>query len=195
MKAFKISRRFSRLAFSFLLALAGISLTAVAEETSGPVSKNDKFSYDHSSRQALEEYEGFTGVGPVVSGSVDYEALPSKARKFLQKHCDGHAVVKCQREFSSGEFDIQLADGIEFEFDNKGNVIDTEAPEGYSLSSPLLKAIVPGKLYQLLKHNGFDQSVEAVHHDRSGYRIEVSDPVFKAVSYDPSGVLTLVVNE
>lgn len=138
---------------------------------------------------------GFTAVGPVVSGSVDYKALPSKARKFLEKNCDGHAVVKCNKTYTSGEYDIQLADGLEFEFDAKGNVIDTEAPEGYSLSQPLLKAVVPGKLYNLLIHNGFQKSVEAVHRDRSGYHIDVSDPVFKAVTFDPSGVLTLVVND
>jgi len=136
-----------------------------------------------------------TGVGLLVSGTVDYESLPSKARKFLKKHCDGHAVVKCEKEFTSGEFSIQLADGIEFNFDTKGNVIETEAPEGYSLSSPLLKAVVPGKLYRLLIHNGFEKSVEAVHRDRSGYRIDVSDPIFKTVAFDPSGVLTLVVND
>ena len=27
---------------------------------------------------------GYAGVGPVVSGGVDYEALPSKARKFYR---------------------------------------------------------------------------------------------------------------
>lgn len=137
----------------------------------------------------------FTGVGPVVSGSVDYKALPGKARKFLEKYCDGHAIVKCEKKFTSGEYDITLADGIEFVFDPKGNVIDTEAPEGYSLSLPLLKAIVPGKLYNLLIHNGFQNSVEGVHRNRSGCTIDVSDPVFKAVTFEPSGVLTLVVNE
>ena len=137
----------------------------------------------------------FGGPGPVVSGSVEFDALPSKARKFLQKHCDGHAVVKCERCFSSGEFGVQLADGIEFEFDPKGNVIDTEAPEGYALSAPLLRAVVPGKLYNLLVHNGFYQSVTGVRHNGNSYRIRVSDPVFRAVTFDSAGVLTLVVND
>ena len=66
---------------------------------------------------------GFTGIGPVVSGSIDYSKIPSKARKFLEKHCDGHAVVKCQKEYSSGGFDIALADGIEMEFDAKGALV------------------------------------------------------------------------
>lgn len=138
---------------------------------------------------------GYSGVGPVVSGSVDYSSIPSKARKFLQKHCDGHAVVKCDKQFTSGDFEIALADGIEMEFDAKGNLMDISAPDNYSLSPALLKAVVPGKLYNLLDHNGFKSCVEAVHHDKAGYRLEVADPVFDQVCYDPSGVLTLIVDK
>lgn len=187
MKTKHMSNSIVALVLTFIFAGFCAVQTIHGEETT----KTDNYKY----AQAAATAENFAGVGPVVSGSVDYDALPSKARKFLEKHCDGHAVVKCEKEFTSGEFEIQLADGIEFEFDSKGNVIETEAPEGYSLSSPLLKAVVPGKLYRLLIHNGFEQSVEAVHRDRSGYRIDVSDPVFKAVAFDPSGVLTLVVND
>lgn len=187
MKTKHLSRSIVALVLTFIFA----GFCAVQTIQGGEKSDNG----NHKYAPPAAAQEEFTGVGPVVSGTVDYAALPSKARKFLEKHCDGHAVVKCEKEFTSGEFGIQLADGIEFEFDAKGNVIETEAPDGYSLSSPLLKAVVPGKLYQLLIHNGFEQSVEAVHRDRSGYRIDVSDPVFKAVAFDPSGVLTLVVND
>lgn len=138
---------------------------------------------------------GFTGIGPVVSGSIDYSKIPSKARKFLEKHCDGHAVVKCQKEYSSGGFDIALADGIEMEFDAKGALVGIQAPANYSLAPVLLEAVVPGKLYNLLDHNGFKSSVEAVHRDDAGYRLDVSDPVFNQVCYDPSGVLTLIVDK
>lgn len=138
---------------------------------------------------------GYAGVGPVVSGGVDYEALPSKARKFLQKYCDGHAITRCEKEFTSGDFNLMLADGIEMAFDSKGNLIDIEAPESYSLAPGLLKAVVPGKLYNLLDHNGFKSCVEGVHHDSMGYRLDVADPVFGQVCYDPSGVLTLIVDK
>lgn len=183
----------SIVALVVMFIFAGFCAVQTIRGEAAPKDTKYKYTQQHSSLPDIPE--GFTGVGPVVSGTVDYQSLPSKARKFLEKHCDGHAVVKCEKTFTSGEYDIQLADGIEFEFDSKGNVIETEAPEGYSLSSPLLKAVVPGKLYRLLIHNGFEQSVEAVHRDRSGYRIDVSDPVFKAVAFDPSGVLTLVVND
>lgn len=138
---------------------------------------------------------GFTGVGPVVSGSIDFSKIPDKARKFLQKHCDGHAVVKCEKEYASGDYSIALADGLEMEFDAKGNLVDITAPANYSLAPALLKAVVPGKRYNLLDHNGFKSSVEGVHHDKTGYSLQVADPVFDQVRYDPSGVLTLIVDK
>lgn len=139
---------------------------------------------------------GFTGIGPVISGSVDYKDIPDKARKFLEKNCDGHAIVKCEHEYAADNYEIDLADGIEMEFDAKGELRDIEAPEGYSLSPTLLRAVVPGKLYNLLVNNGFSESVESVKHQTRGYRIGISDPVFDQVVYDNnSGVLTLVVEK
>lgn len=179
-------------ALFLVLVFAGFSALEPVKGETGPIAT--QASYGQLYHPTSITSEATPEVATVVSGTVGYETLPSKARKFLEKHCDGHAVVKCEKRFTSGEFQIQLADGIDFRFDSKGNVIETEAPEGYSLSSYLLKAVVPGKLYRLLIHNGFEQSVEAVYRDSSGYRIEVSDPLFQTVAFDPSGILTLVVN-
>ena len=97
---------------------------------------------------------GYTGIGPVEQGSVDYESIPARSRKFLQKNCDGHAIVRCDKLFSSGKYSISLADGINMDFDAKGNIVSIQAPDGYSLSPTLLRAVVPGKLFRLLEHNG-----------------------------------------
>ena len=138
---------------------------------------------------------GFTGIGPVVSGSTSYDQIPKKARKFLEKNCDGHAIVKCERGYLSGQYEVSLADGIDMSFDVKGNLVDIEAPDGYSLSPSLLHAVVPGKLYNLLVNNGFSESVEGVVHRGKAYKLRISDPVFNRVHYDSSGVLTLVVEK
>ena len=181
--ALTIGRRGARLASERLRALLGtgailiaaMAATAVPNETETPA--------------------GFTGIGPVVSGSVAYGDIPSKARKFLERHCDGHAIVRIDKEFASDEYDVRLANGIDLGFNGKGNVVAVEAPDGYCLSPILLKAVVPGKLYQLLDHNGFSESVSAVHRDRMGYRLDIADPVFDQVCYDTSGVLTMIVDK
>ncbi len=153
------------------------------------------FAEDFVKRDPVVNVPGdFAGIGPVVSGSIDFSKIPDKARKFLQKHCDGHAIVRCDKTYSTGEVNIALADGIDMKFDRKGNLIDIEAPANYSLAPGLLKAVVPGKLYHLLDHNGFLSSVEAVSRDNKDYNLEVSDPVFSRVCYDGSGVLTMIVD-
>ena len=73
----------------------------------------------HHALLCLMCLQAMPGWGRVVSGGVDYEALPSKARKFLQKYCDGHAITRCEKEFTSGDFNLMLADGIEMVFDSR----------------------------------------------------------------------------
>lgn len=77
----------------------------------------------------------FAGVGPAVAGSVDYSKLPSKARKFLERYCDGHAIVRCDKTYASSTYTVGLANGILMTFDSKGAITDITAPENYSLSS------------------------------------------------------------
>jgi len=172
--------------------IAGVVMMAVGDSSA---SAQATYEYIAPQTSLPEIPPGFSGVGPVVSGSVDFSKIPSNARKFLQKHCDGHAVVKCDKTYSTGDFSLALADGIEMEFDAKGNLTEISAPENYSLAPTLLKAVIPGKLYKLLDHNGFKACVEGVCHDKSGYSLRVADPVFDQVRYDPSGVLTLIVDK
>jgi hypothetical protein len=179
--------------FKSMILLVVVAIGAIMPLSATAQRKNANYK---APRSAVREVPyGFTGVGPVVAGSVDFDAIPSKAQKFLKKHCNGHAVVKCEKKYTSGDFEITLADGIEMEFDAKGNIVEIEAPDNYSLSPALLKAVVPKKLYNLLSNNGFDSSVEAVQHERGGYRMEVADPVFEQLTYDNSGVLTLIVDD
>lgn len=177
-----------------MLLGAAVVLSAGQIAMASPDAGSDKASTADPSA-AMQVPPGYTGIGPVEQGSVLFDNIPAKSRKFLQKNCDGHAIVKCEKQFASGDYEISLADGIDMEFDAKGNMTEIEAPDGYSLSPQLLRAVVPGKLYRLLEHNGFEQSVEAVHRDRAGYRLAISDPVFDTVCYDSSGVLTLVVDK
>lgn len=172
-------------------AIALIPLLAAAAPERGESAGIDQA----ASRAVPAVPAGFTGIGPVISGSIGYDDLPSKARKFLEGHCDGHAVVQLDKVFASDQYETRLADGIDITFDGKGNVAAIEAPEGYCLAPTLLKAVVPGKLYQLLDHNGFSESVSAVRHDRMGYRLDIADPVFDQVCYDPSGVLTMIADK
>lgn len=54
-----------------------------------------------------------------MAGSVDYSKLPSKARKFLERYCDGHAIVRCDKTYASSTYTVGLANGILMTFDSK----------------------------------------------------------------------------
>jgi len=141
--------------------------------------------------QATTSLSGFSGSA--VSGNVDYSKLPSKARKFLERYCDGHAVVQCEKVYEQGCFNLRLADGIRMSFDSKGGIMSISAPDNYSLSPYLLKAVLPGKLYNLLENNGFRESVEAVREEEHRYyRLAIADPVIHEICFDRSGILTLI---
>ena len=106
---------------TIMVALFGASSFASAEQVHQPSNRTVEYI---APQPALPEVPpGFAGVGPVISGSVEYSAIPSKARKFLEKHCDGHAVIKCQKEYNSGTFNVGLADGIEMKIETKGKLI------------------------------------------------------------------------
>lgn len=174
-------------------AAAGVPVVVAAEAQAGETVGTYEGVMPRAGIPALPP--GFEGIGPVVSGSVDYSALPGKARKFLEKNCNGHAVTRCDKEFSSGNFLIGLGDGINMTFSPKGELVAIEAPANYSLSPTLLKAVVPGKLYKSLTENGFKSRVESVNHNSEGYELNVADAVFDHLNYSSKGVLTMTVNK
>ncbi len=90
----KASHSFSAESIKIILSTIVIAVLATMAATA-----QDMREYIAPRASVPEVPQGYTGVGPVVSGSVDYSSIPSKARKFLQKHCDGHAVVKCEKQY------------------------------------------------------------------------------------------------
>lgn len=189
MKTGQIRRSILGSALALIFCGAALDAPLHAEEA---VSESMPVVKESVAARLAREYRG---VGPVEAGSVTFDQLPSKTRKFLRKHCNGRAVVRCDKVFTTGQYNLELADGIRFEFDKKGNVIETVAPEGYSLARPLLRAVVPGKFYHLLIHNGLDQCVDRMEHTADKYRVDVDDPVFSSVLYGKDGVLTLVTSD
>ena len=106
-----------------MLLGAAVVLSAGQIAMASPDAGPDKASTADPSA-AMQVPPGYTGIGPVEQGSVLFDNIPAKSRKFLQKNCDGHAIVKCDKQFASGDYEISLADGIDMEFDAKGPPTD-----------------------------------------------------------------------
>ena len=81
------------LASAAVIMLAGATVTAQAE----PQINN-----------------GMPGI--VMAGSQNYNKIPEKARKFVDKHFKGTAVSKCEQYFAKGKYEVELANGVDIDF-------------------------------------------------------------------------------
>lgn len=127
------------------------------------------------------------GVGPVIAGSVSSSQLPLKARKFIDK--SGSRVMKIERKYTSGEYDVRLDSGIEIEFNSDGRIVEIEAPDHGFLSADLVRDMVPGKLYSNLKELGLDMKVTSIESKRDGYKVEFDGSQYEEAFFTPGGDL------
>lgn len=141
---------------------------------------------------APQEY--YRGVGPAVAGSVDISKLPDRARKFITKHVEG-TVVKCEKEFMSGEYDVKMSTGVEIEFDKRGKVIEVDAPGNSVLPAELVKAIVPGKLYRELSDRNMQGMVESIEHKNKTYDIDFQDNRYDEGLFTEEGQLIVLYED
>ena len=84
--------------------------------------------------------------GIVMAGSENYSGMPKGARRFIDKHFKGVGVKSCERYFAKGTYEVELANGVDIEFDSNGKVKEIDVPKGALLSIDIVKELLPGKL-------------------------------------------------
>lgn len=113
------------------------------------------------------------GIGPAISGSVDYNTLPQDARHFIHKHFRHLTIAECDREFASGKVEVTFTDGTEVEFDAKGQWMEIDAPDRGVISYRILKGVLPHRAVRELERYRADKDVESVKREGKGYEIEL----------------------
>ena len=113
------------------------------------------------------------GPGIVVAGSQNYDSLPKAARQFIEKHFKGVGVTKCEQYFAKNKYEVELANGIDIEFDNNGKVMEIDAPDNTCLSPVVVKDVIHGNAYRRLEKDGLTARVESVEFDKRGRAVEV----------------------
>ncbi len=114
--------------------------------------------------------------GIVMAGSTDAASLPDGAKKFLDKHFKGVAVKECEKEYTSGEFEVKLVGGVEVDFNARGEVVEIDAPDRGILPTEVVKDVVPHKTFKHLQENGLASKVESVKY-KNGKVIEIETVV------------------
>lgn len=113
------------------------------------------------------------GPGIVMAGSQDYSKLPKNARSFIEKHFKGLKVNKCEQYFAKNKYEVELSNGIDLDFDNKGKLIEIDAPDGSLLPAAVVKEVLHHGAYKRLEKDGLASRIESIEFDKRGRVVEV----------------------
>ncbi len=139
------------------------------------------------------------GVGPAMSGSMEFRSLPENAQTFINTLFPSTTVARVENDFKDREYEVKMSDGYEITFDYNGNWTQVEAPEGVMLPSSTLVAMVPEQVViTALSGNDLAQGgginyVEEIEAYPEGYMVEyatASDKGKVAVSKNDGSVVT-----
>lgn len=120
------------------------------------------------------------GPGIAVSGSMDFRSLPENAQTFINDLFPATTVTKVENDFVDRQYEVDLSDGYEVTFDYDGNWVQVEAPDGATLPSSTLTALVPETAVittlsgDALLDGGVVEAVEEITVFPQEYRVEYS---------------------
>lgn len=127
--------------------------------------------------------------GIAVAGSVDNSMLPDAIRSFLDKHYPSVEIIKSEREFESGEYEIDLANGVDIEFTSTGTVKEISAPGNKALAEDVVRHVLPRATVDHLRKNGFLAAVHEIDVSRrGGYKVQLVKAQPDEIIYDADGL-------
>lgn len=135
------------------------------------------------------QVEMVQGPGPVISGSYDYKKVPEKARKFIETNFAGVNVMRVEKEFGPEQYDITLANGVELDFNAKG---DLEEIDGQNSPLPysVVKAILPAAAAKTLETKSAHNAVKSIDVEKSYFEVEFVKQMslnLKEMKFDAKG--------
>lgn len=131
--------------------------------------------------------------GIAVAGSADYSQLPEKAKKFIDKHFKNVGVQKCEKYFAKGKYEVELRNGIDLEFNTKGELVEIDAPDNTVLPVAVVKDFMPRKAYERLEKDGLTGMVEAIELNRGKvYEVELNIPSPDTYVFDLGGAFIAI---
>lgn len=127
--------------------------------------------------------------GIVMSGSQNYSQLPSKARSFIEKHFKNIGVRSCEKYFAKGKYEVELLNGIDIEFNSKGEVTEIDAADNTTLPATVVKDVMHHKAYSRLEKDGLVNNVESIEFNRKKVcSVELSIPDPDTYLFDVNGM-------
>lgn len=116
------------------------------------------------------------GVGPAVSGSAPVKMVPINAIRFVVENYPAAGITSMDKEYATGDFEINLTDGTELEFNSQGNLVEIDAPEDSEIAESVVKAVLPAQAYNQLAADDLASHIESIKVTKDGYKIEMNVP-------------------
>lgn len=133
-------------------------------------------------------FENGGNPGIVISGSTSYSRLPKKAQAFIKKHFKNTDTKSCEKYYAKGSFEVELANGIDLEFNSKGELTEIDAPDNTTLPADVVKDVMPHKAFSRLEKDGFSDMVESIEFSRGKiYEVDLSIPSPDTYVFDING--------
>lgn len=103
---------------------------------------------------------------------ISVSELPQSAQQFINKNFKGKKVAMAKEEkgLLDRGYEVVFVDGVELEFDNKGNWTSVDCEK-----SAVPTAIVPNKIAAYVKANYSGQRITKIEKDNKDYEIELSN--------------------
>ncbi|WP_289763055.1 PepSY-like domain-containing protein [Duncaniella dubosii] len=131
--------------------------------------------------------------GIAISGSANYAQLPKKAQAFIEKHFKDAGVMKCEKYFAKGKYEVELRNGVDLEFNTKGDLIEVDAPDNTVLPIAVVKDVMPRKAYGRLEKDGLAGMVETIELNRGKvYEVDLNIAGPDTYVFDVDGVFLAI---
>ncbi|MCM1137062.1 MAG: PepSY-like domain-containing protein [Muribaculum sp.] len=129
-----------------------------------------------------------TTPGIAVAGSADASQLPDKAKHFIAKHFKNISIKKCEKFYAKGEYEVELTNGVDIEFNLDGVVTEIDAPGKTYLPVTVVKEILPHKAFSRLEKAGLSGTVESIEFKKGrAYEVELNIPDPDTYIFDVNG--------
>ncbi len=99
--------------------------------------------------------------------------LPSSAEAFLNKHFEGVDITSIEQDLNR-DYDVYLENGIEVNFERKGNWTEIKAKKQQFPES--ISEVLPQQLVYYVKTNYPEQFIRKIEKKSYGYRVSLNKP-------------------
>ena len=112
------------------------------------------------------------------------EQLPPAAMAFIQENFPGVGITFAKKDFDNGrrQYDVHLNNGVELDFDKKGNWDKVDCQY-----NPVPANIVPANIANYVQASYPNTTIVKIDKERYGYKIELSNDL--ELKFNKKGML------